>query len=91
MTFASAHRDAAHFPEPDTFDIKRENARTHFSFGKGVHLCIGAPLARLEMTVTLELLTDLLPDLRLVEGQEFGIVPNLVFRQMDELLVETGA
>jgi cytochrome P450 len=91
MTFASAHRDATHFPEPDTFDITRDNARTHFSFGKGAHLCIGAPLARLEMTVTLQLLTELLPDLKLVPDQEFGIVPNLVFRQMDELLVETGA
>jgi cytochrome P450 len=90
MTFASAHRDASHFPEPDRFDITRDNARTHLSFGKGVHLCIGAPLARLEMRVTLELLTELTPDLRLAEGQDFAIVPNLVFRQMQELLVETG-
>jgi cytochrome P450 len=91
MTFASAHRDAEKFPEPDTFDITRENARNHLSFGKGVHLCIGAPLARLEMRVTLENLVELLPDLRLVEEQDFAIVPNLVFRQMEKLLVETGA
>lgn len=91
MTFASAHRDADKFPEPDTFDIGRENARSHLSFGKGVHLCIGAPLARLEMRVTLENLVELTPDLRLVADQEFAIVPNLVFRQMEHLLVETGA
>jgi cytochrome P450 len=91
MTFASAHRDAQQFPEPDTFDITRDNARTHLSFGKGVHLCIGAPLARLEMRVTLELLAELTPKLRLVEDQDFTVVPNLVFRQMEQLLVETGA
>jgi cytochrome P450 len=91
MTFASAHRDASHFPDPDVFDITRENARTHLSFGKGVHLCIGAPLARIEMRVTLELLTELTPHLRLAPGNDFKIIPNLVFRQMDELLVETGA
>jgi cytochrome P450 len=91
MTFASAHRDADKFPEPDTFDITRDNARAHLSFGKGVHLCIGAPLARLEMRVTLENLIELTPKLRLVDKQDFAIIPNLVFRQMEELLVETGA
>ncbi|MCU1594972.1 MAG: putative cytochrome hydroxylase [Frankiales bacterium] len=91
MTFASAHRDADKFPEPDTFDISRDNARSHLSFGKGVHLCIGAPLARLEMRVTLENLIELTPNLKLVDEQAFAIVPNLVFRQMEELLVETGA
>jgi cytochrome P450 len=91
MTFASAHRDADKFPEPDAFDIGRDNARAHLSFGKGVHLCIGAPLARLEMRVTLENLIEMTPKLRLVEGQDFAIIPNLVFRQMEELLVETGA
>jgi cytochrome P450 len=91
MTFASAHRDASKFPDPDAFDITRDNARAHLSFGKGVHLCIGAPLARLEKRVTLENLIELTPDLRLVEGQDFAIIPNLVFRQMEELLVETGA
>jgi cytochrome P450 len=90
MTFASAHRDADKFPEPDTFDITRDNARAHLSFGKGVHLCIGAPLARLEMRVTLENLIELTPKLRLVDKQDFAIIPNLVFRQMEELLVETG-
>jgi cytochrome P450 len=91
MTFASAHHDERQFPDPDRFDITRENARTHFSFGKGVHLCLGAPLARLEMRITLELLTGQYPDLRLVDDQDFEIVPNLVFRTMRELLATTGA
>jgi cytochrome P450 len=91
MTFASAHHDERQFDDPDRFDIRRANARTHLSFGKGVHLCLGAPLARLEMRITLELLTEQYPGLRLVPEQEFAIVPNLVFRTMQELLAYTGA
>jgi cytochrome P450 len=90
LTFASAHRDGEHFVDPDTFDIARDGARSHFSFGKGVHLCIGAPLARLELKVGLELLTELTPALRLVEHQDFAMLPNLLFRSMERLWAETG-
>jgi hypothetical protein len=90
MTFASAHHDDAHFADPDRFDITRDNARSHFSFGKGVHLCLGAPLARLEMKITLEILIADYPQLRLVDDQDFAIVPNLVFRTMHRLLAHTG-
>jgi cytochrome P450 len=91
MTFASAHHDDAHFTDPDRFDVSRDNARSHFSFGKGVHLCLGAPLARLEMKITLEILIADYPKLRLVDEQDFAIVPNLVFRTMHQLLAHTGA
>lgn len=87
LTLASAHRDEARFPDPDVFDVTREDARAHLSFGKGVHLCLGAPLARLEMKVMLEVLVSRLPRLRLVEDQAFAIVPNLVFRNLEQLLV----
>lgn len=90
LTFASAHRDELQFDAADEFDVGRENARSHLSFGKGVHLCVGAPLARLEMKVALELLAEATPDLRLVAGQEFTVVPNLVFRSLETLLVETA-
>lgn len=90
LTFASAHRDEAQFEDPDTFDIRREGARNHVAFGKGVHLCIGAPLARLELKIVLEELADRVPDVRLVPGQDFAMVPNLVFRSMEKLLVEPG-
>jgi cytochrome P450 len=90
LAFVAAHRDPGHFEEPDRFDIRRADARTHFSFGKGVHLCLGAPLARLEMRVALQLLTEITPELRLVPEQEFTITPNLMFRSLERLLVETG-
>ncbi|HVV29576.1 MAG TPA: cytochrome P450 [Mycobacteriales bacterium] len=90
LSFVSAHRDDAQFPDADTFDIERPNARTHLSFGKGVHMCLGAPLARMEMRVAVELLGELTPHMTLVEDQSFEQSPNLVFRTMRELWAYTG-
>jgi cytochrome P450 len=49
----SANRDERHFPDPDRFDIRR-NPTDHVGFGSGIHLCLGAPLARLEARIALE-------------------------------------
>jgi cytochrome P450 len=49
MSYLSANRDAAQFEEPMRFDIARENAATHLAFGTGVHFCLGAHLARMEL------------------------------------------
>jgi len=51
---------------------------------------MGAPLARFEYVVVLELLTRLTPDMRLVEDQDFHYLPTLQFRVLDRLLVEPG-
>ncbi|MGY1812260.1 cytochrome P450 [Blastococcus sp. SYSU D00820] len=56
VLFGAANRDPAQFSDPDDLDITRDNARTHTSFGTGVHLCLGQPLARLEVT---SILTEL--------------------------------
>jgi cytochrome P450 len=53
LLMASANRDATHFTHPDTFDIRRQPQRV-MTFGKGIHFCIGAALARLEISVVLE-------------------------------------
>jgi cytochrome P450 len=88
LLFFSANRDPAQFDDPDVFDISRRDARKHVTFGKGQHFCSGAPLARMEMRVVLELLVEKAPDLTLVPDQVYEFVPNIALRAPQELLVD---
>jgi cytochrome P450 len=67
---AAANRDPARWPDPQRFDVKRE-PKAHLGFGWGPHLCIGAPLARLEARIALEHLLRLAPEYQLREV-DFG-------------------
>ncbi|KXK62461.1 hypothetical protein AWW66_08445 [Micromonospora rosaria] len=64
VSLAAANRDPSTFTDAARFDVRRRR-RTHLAFGHGIHLCVGAPLARLEGEVCLRLLFDRLPTLRL--------------------------
>lgn len=89
LLLASANRDESVFDEPDEFDICRENAAKHMAFSHGIHFCLGAPLARLEAQVALELLTQRLPDLKLSPpDQSFEFDPNMSFRGPKEMWAE---
>ena len=63
----AANRDPAHFPEPDTFDIRRQKNR-HIAFGYGIHFCVGALLARTEANIVFRLILDRLPKIRLLDA-----------------------
>ena len=68
VLYASANRDPERFPDrPDEFVVDRPvlEARRHYSFSWGIHHCLGAHLARLTATVTVEELASRLPDLQL--------------------------
>lgn len=84
----SANHDPEVFGAPEEFDISRGNANKHLAFGIGRHLCLGAPLARVEMRIFLEELTRRLPHMRLVPDQTFEYTPNTSFRGPGHLLVE---
>ena len=88
LLLGSANRDEHVFAEPDRVDLQRENARSHLSFGHGIHFCLGASLARLEIQTVLEELTSRLPGLRLSDGQTFSYRRNTTFRGPVSLLVE---
>jgi cytochrome P450 len=47
VSLTGANNDPRHFPDPEVFDIDRPNKRDHMGFSRGVHACLGAPLARL--------------------------------------------
>ncbi|MDQ2653428.1 MAG: cytochrome P450 [Chloroflexota bacterium] len=62
---ASMNRDPQRFAHPEVYDIERGDANRHVAFGKGVHVCLGAPLARLEGRIAFETIFRRYPDLRL--------------------------
>jgi cytochrome P450 len=67
LLFGAANRDPRVFEDPDAFDVGRANASEHIGFGGGIHVCIGAPLARIELEAALRTLFERGPELELVD------------------------
>ena len=88
LLMGSANRDASVFENPDVFDIGRENARNHMSFGYGIHFCLGNLLAKLQGKVALEEITKKIPTLRLMPGADINFIENLSFRVPTSVPVE---
>jgi cytochrome P450 len=84
MMYASANRDERKFPNPDSFDVARSNAREHLGFGHGIHLCVGMHLARLEME---SLLSELVRRVDRIEVGEPTMVLNNSIHAFEKLPV----
>ena len=84
LMLGAANRDPARFPNPDQFDPARD-PNPHVSFGAGIHFCIGAPLARLEMLIAFQTLFSRLPKLALAAEPHYKDVYH--FHGLEELRV----
>lgn len=80
LSLAAANHDPRLFEKPERFDIDRANAASHIAFGRGIHLCLGRLLAKLELRIILETLVDKVPSLSLVPNQALSYRPNFSFR-----------
>ena len=86
------NRDPAKFSDPNQFDMERRNLRDHLAFGRGIHACAGAPLARAEAKVTLERFLARASDIRIDEAKhgppdarEYEYLPTYLMYGLDNL------
>jgi cytochrome P450 len=84
----AANYDESLFESPDTFDLHRENARKHLSFGHGPHFCPGAELARTEARISFETLLTRFEDIRLVNADELTRYPTYSILAWEKIELE---
>jgi len=90
VALCSANRDESKFDNPHEFDIDRANVREHIAFGNGIHVCVGAPMVRIQMKAVMEELIENFPDMKLVEGQKLDWLKTISFRGPRSLMVHPG-
>jgi cytochrome P450 len=84
LMLGAANHDPEAWPEPTRFDATRRSSK-HTSFGGGLHFCVGAPLARLELQHALPILLERLPNLKLVGTPQFANLYH--FHGLERLIV----
>lgn len=88
VALGSANRDEQQFKDADIFDITREKS-SHLAFGKGIHLCLGAPLARLEGEIAVSTLLNRFPNIQLqADVNELEWRPGMIVRGVKEIPVQ---
>lgn len=87
LLIGAANRDPEAFPDPDVLDLTR-TARSHMSFGRGIHHCLGAPLARMEGQIAFGKLLERFPHMRLAGKPKFR--DRVVLRGLRSLPVKVG-
>ena len=80
LVYGSANRDENLFAEGDEFVPDRDRLKEHLAFGKGIHFCLGAPLARLEARVALEELRARITSFELDPSNDFGYIPSFMVK-----------
>ena len=86
VRFGAANRDDRQFDCPAEFDLDRDNGRAHIGFGFGTHHCLGAPLARRELTIGFDAIARRFDRMWFLEGRnDFRHQPNFVLRALREL------
>ena len=95
LFYGAINRDPRRFDNPSEFRLDRPKSREHLAFGRGAHTCIGAPLARTEVRVSLERLLERISEFTLSQemhglpGQRrFAYAPTYILRALDELHLE---
>ncbi len=89
LRYAAANRDETRFEDAESFDPGRKNAGIHLAFGRGTHMCVGAVLAKKEMTVAFTHLLRRLDNIRLAEGRnDLTHFPNVLLRGLKALHIE---
>lgn len=84
----AANRDPLVFDAPECFNDRRfEKVNPHLSFGAGIHFCVGAPLARMEIAIALKLLHQTHPNLRVAAAPKYGNTYH--FHGLEKLMVRT--
>lgn len=85
IVMASANHDERQFESPELFDLYRENATDHLSFGYGAHQCMGKNIARMEMRIFIDEFAKRLPHAQIIPDQKFKYMPNTSFRGPESL------
>jgi cytochrome P450 len=95
LPIGAFNRDPGHFDNPDEFDMDRPNVREHLAFGRGIHTCPGAPLARVEGRISLERILSRMADIRISEAhhgpanaRRYTYDPSFLLRGLTELHIE---
>ncbi|BBY92915.1 cytochrome P450 [Mycobacterium gallinarum] len=95
LCLGAANRDPNKFEDPHSFRPDRKNVREHIAFGRGIHTCAGAPLARVEGKITVHRLVDRMSEIRISEaahgpagGRHYAYDPTFLLRGLTELHIE---
>jgi cytochrome P450 len=95
LCLGAANRDPRKFAEPHEFQLDRKNVREHIAFGRGIHTCAGAPLARVEGRVTINRMLDRMANIQInaakhgpIDHRSYHYEPTFLLRGLTELHIE---